>query len=75
MQYKSAQMKRAEMLYKSAMPHADILCLTEVKDTPAQADAFFPEISADVWKETGRESHPTDEKHLYPYCFVDYVRS
>ena len=42
--------------------------------TAEEADAFFPEISGDVWKETGRECHSTDEKHLYPYRFVDYIR-
>ena len=29
-----------EQLYRTAIEKADILCLTEVKDTPAQADAF-----------------------------------
>ena len=23
---------------------------------------------------TGREDHPTDEKHLYPYSFINYSR-
>ena len=62
-------------VYQEALPMAHKLYITYIEDTPAQADAFFPEISADVWKETGRESHPTDEKHLYPYCFVDYARN
>lgn len=62
-------------VYREALPMAHKLYITYIEDTPEQADAFFPEISADVWKETGRESHPTDEKHLYPYCFVDYARS
>lgn len=61
-------------VYREAMPLADKLYITHIEDTPAQADVFFPEIDASVWKETGREAHPTDEKHLYPYCFVDYQR-
>ena len=38
-----------EQLYRSALPIADILCLTEVKDTPAEADAFFPTFDKKEW--------------------------
>ena len=61
-------------VYQEAMALAHKLCITYIEDTPAEADAFFPEISGNVWKETGRECHSTDEKHLYPYRFVDYIR-
>jgi dihydrofolate reductase len=61
-------------VYQEALPLADKLCITHIEDTPAQADAFFPAIDPAVWKETSREVHPTDEKHLYPYLFIDYLR-
>lgn len=61
-------------VYHEAMPLADKLCVTHIEDTPEKADAFFPEIDLSIWKETACESHPTDEKHLYPYRFVDYQR-
>lgn len=61
-------------LYEEAIPLADKLCITEVNDDKAPADVFFPEISLDFWQEKSRESHPSDERHLYSYCFVDYVR-
>ena len=61
-------------VYRESIQLADKLYITYIEDTPAQADAFFPEISLDTWKETGREAHSTDEKHLYPYQFVDYER-
>lgn len=61
-------------VYRDALPLADKLYITHIDDTPEAADAFFPEIDPSVWKETGREAHPTDEKHLYPYQFVDYRR-
>ena len=32
-------------VYKEALPLADRLCLTEVQDTPALVDAFFPQFS------------------------------
>lgn len=61
-------------VYQEAMPLADKLCVTHIEDTPEHADAFFPEIDPSVWKVTSSESHPSDEKHLYPYRFVDYQR-
>lgn len=59
-------------LYKQAISIADRLCLTEIDDVPAEADAFFPPY--DDWQEVEREEHATDEKHLFAYAFVDYVR-
>ena len=61
-------------VYQQAMPIADRLLVTLVDDTPAEADAFFPPIEPDVWKESGREEHSIDEKHLFHYTFVDYER-
>ena len=54
-----------------ALSVADRLCLTEIDDTPVEADAFFPPY--DDWKEVWREEHAPDEKHQYRYAFVDYV--
>lgn len=59
-------------VFGQAMNIADRLCLTEIDDTPSYADTFFPDYSA--WRETARENHEKDEKHLFPYSFVDYER-
>ena len=59
-------------VYAQAMPFADRLCLTEIDDTPAEADTFFPPY--DDWQEEKREDHPADDRHAYPFAFVDYVR-
>ncbi|MBR1548970.1 MAG: dihydrofolate reductase [Prevotella sp.] len=59
-------------VYEQAMPLADRLCLTEVDDTPAAADAFFPDYSD--WCELSREEHAADERHAHRYAFVDYAR-
>jgi dihydrofolate reductase len=59
-------------VYAKAMPFADRLCLTEIDDTPAEADTFFPPY--DNWQEEKREDHPADDRHAYPFAFVDYVR-
>lgn len=61
-------------LYAEALPLADRLCITEIEDADKDADAFFPALSPDEWKEVQRESHATDEKHAYAYHFVDYER-
>ena len=63
-----------EMLYRTALPLADILCLTEVDDTPEKADAFFPQFAKNEWEIIEREEHPIDEKHGYNYNFVTYSR-
>ena len=61
-------------VYEQAMPLADRLLITHVEDTPEQADAFFPIIDLALWKEVNREEHGTDEKHHFPYSFVDYEK-
>ena len=61
-------------VYKEALPLADRLCLTEVLDTPEQADAFFPQFSKEEWVVAEKEEHDVDEKHHYHYTFTDYVR-
>lgn len=63
-----------ESVYRQAMPIADELCLTKIDAIAPQADAFFPAVDTSIWHEKSREVHPSDEKHLCPYAFVDYVR-
>ena len=61
-------------VYRQALPLADALCLTEIDAEAPQADAYFPEVSPEIWQEKSRESHPIDEKHPCPYAFVNYIR-
>lgn len=61
-------------VYKQALPLADVLCITEIDAEAPEADTYFPTIDPTIWKENSRESHPTDEKHEYPYAFVEYIR-
>jgi len=60
-------------LYSELLDKADRLCLTEVDDTPQEADAFFPDYSTG-WREVNKEAHPKDEKHAFEYAFTDYER-
>lgn len=59
-------------VYEQALSLADRLCLTEVDDTPKEADAFFPDYSG--WRIDKKEAHPKDERHAFNYAFVDYVK-
>ena len=59
-------------VYRQALPLADRLCLTEIDDTPENADAFFPDYSD--WVVETEETHEPDERHAYRYRFVDYIR-
>ena len=59
-------------VYQALIGKADRLCLTEVDDTPEEADAFFPDY-ATGWREVWREDHAPDDRHAHPYSFVDYV--
>lgn len=59
-------------VYEQAIGIADRLCLTEVDDTPQQADAFFPPY--DDWNIEQEEKHLKDERHSFDYAFVDYKK-
>ncbi|MBU6951836.1 dihydrofolate reductase [Hahella sp. HN01] len=61
-------------LYRQGLAAAQRVYLTEVK-TSVQGDAFFPELDPADWRETSRESHPSDEKNQYPHDFVVFERS
>ena len=61
-------------LYRQTVGMAKRIHLTLVHDTPAEADAFFPELNPEEWTETLREEHSADEKHAQAYTFIDLVR-
>lgn len=61
-----------ESIYKEAIEKANTLFLTEINDTPLQADAFFPYYNN--WIETEREHHEKDEKHAFSFDFVTYKK-
>ncbi|GAA4279811.1 dihydrofolate reductase [Gaetbulibacter aestuarii] len=61
-------------IYKQAITLADKIELTRVHAT-FEADAFFPEIDASKWKETGRSFHKKDAKNGYDYSFITYEKA
>ena len=62
-------------VYKEAIEKGlvDNMYITEIKDTPKDADVFFPEIP-DNFDVTYAEYHTADEKNPYDYSFVDYKK-
>lgn len=62
-----------EQLYRHAIDRADTLFLTEIDDTPPEADAFFPSIDSE-WKLAAQEKHDKDDKHEYNYTFATYTK-
>jgi dihydrofolate reductase len=59
-------------IYEQTIEHADRLCMTEVDDTPKDADAFFPPY--DQWKMCDKETHTKDDRHAFNFAFVDYIK-
>lgn len=61
-----------QTIYEQTLPLADRLCMTEIDDTPQQADAFFP--SYEEWKKVAEERHEADDTHPHAFAFVDYKK-
>lgn len=59
-------------IYRQTLPLAQRLIITEIAATYA-CDAFFPEPDANVWQETERENHVSENTKL-SYAFVTLRR-
>ena len=62
------------MVYRQMMPLADKLYITHIHHSWEDADTFFPEIDAKVWKQLSAERHEADDKNPYDYTFAEYGR-
>lgn len=62
-------------IYKQALEKdlVDKLDITLVHAT-FDADAFFPDINTNVWKESSREDFKADDKNEYDYSFVTFEK-
>jgi dihydrofolate reductase len=56
-------------IFGQALPVARIIELTRVHAV-VDADTWFPRIDEDAWSETGRERHPADAQHAWPFSFI-----
>ncbi len=62
------------MVYRQMMERADKLYITHIHHSWEDADTFFPEIDAKVWKQLSAERHEADDKNPYDYTFAEYGR-
>lgn len=61
-------------IYERALPLVDRLYVTRVHTVIPDADTFFPEISADIWKEESVSETHTDPSSGLSYEFAVYCR-
>ncbi len=61
-------------IYRQAIKSADMLYVTEVHVAIEDADTFFPEVDASVWREISRSELQTDQGTGYGFEFVVYER-
>jgi len=61
-------------IYRQAMKCADRLFITEVHISIEDADTFFPEIEASLWKEVSRSDVRTDPETGFSFEFTVYER-
>jgi dihydrofolate reductase len=56
-------------LFRRLMPEVDRLYLTQVHGTAA-GDVFFPQFDITQWRETYRQEHPADERHVMGFTWL-----
>jgi len=61
-------------VYKQAIALVNKIEITRVHETFENADAFFPEIDTNIWKETSNTFHEKDDKHNHSFSFITYKR-
>ena len=60
-------------IYRQSLPLADRMYITII-DHDFEGDTFFPEFSRKIWKITGENYHPADDRNKYPMVFRIYKR-
>jgi len=60
-------------IFKLAMPLASRLYITQIHED-ITGDRFFPDWQGHEWRESNREDHEPDPKHLHSYSFITLDR-
>lgn len=60
-------------IYKLGLPYANKLEITKVHHS-FEADAFFPEINSNNWKEIQTQFNPIDDKHQFAYTYQTFIK-
>lgn len=61
------------IIYSQLMPKVDKMYITKIHEK-FEGDAYFPVINEEEWKETERYQGIKDDKNIYDYEFITYVR-
>lgn len=61
-------------VYRAAMEFVDKLYITHVHTVVKDADAFFPEIDPEIWRQDSISETFTDEETGYTFEFAIYTR-
>lgn len=61
-------------IYRAALPSADKIELTRV-ESEVDGDVHFPALDPAEWRESAREYHPADARHVYPMSFSTLERA
>lgn len=62
------------MVYRQFFTLADKLYITRIHHTWNDADTFFPEIKDNEWQVIKQEDCASDDKNLYNYTFLEYIK-
>lgn len=60
-------------IYELGMKLAEKIYLTEIHAEIADGEVFFPKVNGE-WKEISRIPHKADDRHVYAFDFVQYIR-
>ncbi len=60
-------------IYAQSLALVDQIMCTQLHDI-FEGDAFFPEISPEMWEVTEKERGITDEQNSYQYSYITYSR-
>ena len=60
-------------IYQLSLPLADQILVTQLHDI-FEGDAFFPEISPEIWEVAEQERGVTDEQNAYQFSYITYAR-
>ena len=60
-------------IYKLLMPYAKKLYLTKIHEE-FEGDVYFPEINENEWKIIEKSQGIKDEKNIYDYEYITYIR-
>ncbi len=61
-------------IYRAALSLANKIELTRV-EAEVDGDVYFPALDPAEWRESAREQHPVDARHVYPMSFSTLQRA